>query len=118
MPFDSFSFYYNTTLSYGDRTRFQRLHPDDLGAMFKLLNAFKFYVTKRIGPVTLNVNVVFDTSFSIFKSFDMVEKFYDVLVELTSHYSDLPSDFKNEFPEAALIELRQKVFNLTLNCKL
>lgn len=118
MLVDRFSFYYDTTISYGDRTRYQRIHPDDLGAMFKLLNAFKFYVIKRIGPVTLNINAVFDTSFSIFKSFDMVEKFYDVLVELTSHYSDLPSDFKNEFPESALIELRQKVFNLTLNSKI
>ena len=42
----------------------------------------------------------------------MFEKLYDLMVYLTTNYSSMPKEFKNEFPEKDCVLLRQIVFNI------
>lgn len=41
----------------------------------------------------------------------MIEKLYDLLVNVTTHYSKMSDEFKLAFPEADCVEMRQYLFN-------
>ena len=42
----------------------------------------------------------------------MIKFLYDLLVWLTSHYSEMPDEFKNSFPEERCINARQIAFDV------
>lgn len=42
----------------------------------------------------------------------MIKFLYDLVIYLTTHYSELPEDFRSRFPESQLINFRQVVFDL------
>lgn len=41
----------------------------------------------------------------------MLSGLYDLLVFLTTHYSEMPVDFQSSFSETRLVSLRQDLFN-------
>ena len=46
----------------------------------------------------------------------VVFKLYDLLVYLTCNYSQMPQEFKDRFPEADCVRMRQDLYNsLSIN---
>ena len=41
----------------------------------------------------------------------MLSGLYDLLVFLTTHYSEMPVDFQSSFSETRLVQIRQDLFN-------
>ena len=42
----------------------------------------------------------------------MIERLYDLLVYLTTNYSSMSDEFRNQFSEADCVRLRQALFNI------
>lgn len=111
------SFTYDCNIkSNGKVIRHCRCHPDDVGALFDTLATFRSAVVAKLADICLIVVPRYDVQYDVFKIFDMIDTFYNSLISLTSHYNDLPADFKETFSYDFLQELRQKVFvNSLLN---
>lgn len=95
--------------------------PFDLDLVHYLKDVFEKHKTLETIPFRIvfrrlvgegSICYDFTPSFKFNKfNVSMFEKIYDLLVFLTTHYSQMPSSFQKSFPEALLIEVRQFVFD-------
>lgn len=111
---ENFSFVYECELHVNNKVSVRVIHPDDVCGLVKKMDIFKVAVRNRVANVSLLIRPIYNYQFDLFSYFVMVDHFYSSLVELTNNYSSLSPEFKEEFSEDFLVELRQKVFNVSL----
>ena len=111
---ENFSYVYECQLYVNNKVSVRLIHPDDVCGLIKKLDIFKVAVRNRVANVSLHIRPIYNNQFDLFNYFTMVDRFYSSLVDLTNNYSNLSPEFKDLFSEDFLVELRQKVFNVSL----
>lgn len=111
---ENFTYVYECELHVNNKVSKRFIHPDDVCGLVKKMDIFKTAVRNRVANVSLHIRPVYNYQFDLFIIFVMIDRFYSSLVELTNNYNNLSPEFKEVFSEDYLVDLRQKVFNVSL----
>lgn len=110
----TFYYYYECRLIIGSREIKRIVHPDDVCGLIKVLDNYKIFVEKQTVLPLLEIRPKYDIQFDLFNCFTMIDNLYDALCAVTNNYSILTPEFQEMFSEEFLVELRNKVFKVSL----